>query len=330
MILRLTIAALALALPLTAAAQVSIGVLPVTVEGELDPSVALSFADWIAASLEAASISVVPASELAAATGSDEAALGACTTTACLGDLCARGRVHAVVRGVVAGSLNMYSLSLEALAPGGQRLARVERGCELCSQAEARAAMGEIAAEVAGAVPRDGRALLLVTPAAAQVTVDGAPSQAGELRLRPGPHALAASAEGYRPQQRAFDVLLGVDTTVALALERLAPAGRPPRRLGALGITGIVLAGLGVAAATASAAALVIDGDCAGGRVDANGNCEFVYSTVAGGATGLALGTSGLVAGVIMVIVDIIYGPGPDPGRGRGAGLALRAAGGRW
>lgn len=317
MLVRFATAVLVVTLSLPAAAQVSVGVLPVTLEGELDPSVGPGFAESIAASLEASSIDAVPAAELAAAAGRDEAALASCTTEPCLGELCARGRVHAVVRAVVAGSLNMYTLGLEALGADGQRLASVERSCELCSQAEARAAMGEIAAEVADAIPREGRAILSVTPADAQVTVDGAPARAGELRLRPGPHALAASAEGYRPQQRDFDVLLGADTTIALALERLAgaegPVGRR-RRLGALGITGIVLAGLGVASAAAAAAVLVLDGGCAGGRVDANGQCEFIYSTLAGGATGLALGIGGLVSGVVMLIVDIVRGQGPSGG----------------
>jgi hypothetical protein len=337
MFLRLAVAALALTLSLPAAAQVSVGVLPVTLEGELDSSMAPSFAESIAASLEASSVAVVPASRLAAAAGRDEAALASCTTGACLGELCSRGRVNAVLRAVVAGSLNMYTLSLEALAPGGQRLAAVERSCELCSQAEARAAMGEIAAEVADAIPRAGRAILSVSPAEAQVTVDGAPSRAGELRLPPGPHEAAASAEGYGPERRGFEVLLGVDTTVALALARLRGTDdRVPRqrgRLGPLGIAGIVLSGLGVAAAAASAAVLAIDGDCAGGRVDANGQCEFMYSTLAGGATGLALGISGLVSGVVMLIVDIVRGPGSSRGRAT-AGDALdlqgRAAIGRW
>jgi hypothetical protein len=299
----------ALAFGLPAAAQVSLGLLPVTLEGELDPSAAPAFADSIAASLQAHSITVVPAADLARAAAASEEALASCTTASCLGGVCERASVHGVVRAVVTGSLTMYTLRLEAIAPGGQRLAAGDRSCELCSQTEARTAMGELAAELGRDLPRQGAAAVSVTPASARLTVDGVPAAGGELRLGPGTHVLAASADGYRPLRREIDVTLGGETLVDLALERLTTTGVPGgrrRRLGTLGYLGIAFTTAGVLGTAASAAVIAVDGDCAGGRVDRNGQCELIYSTLAGGASGLAIGIVSVVAGVVMLVVDIV------------------------
>lgn len=64
-----------------------------------------------------------------------------------------------------------------------------------------------------------------------------------------------------------------------------------------------LLTGLGVAAAAAGTALLLLDGDCASTRIDAEGDCSQVHDLGPGGWGLVSVGAVSLVTGVVLFIV---------------------------
>lgn len=308
----LFIAALALCLAhsIQAEAQIRIGVLPPSVEGELDVAAAAGFEAVLVERMTGDASELIPSADLARRAGTTRDHLSSCASGECMQRIATGAGIDGVVRVSIQASLNMYSMQIEVIGADGQQLASVEESCDLCSLAEARETLGRAAAAIGRDLPSGGVIRLDLTPASASVTIDDEAVTGIEINVNPGSHRVRASAEGYVSQERAVQVSIGEEVTVDLVLERDTDTdppevARPPSEgLGPLGISGVVLAAAGGLALAAGIALIVIDENCAEGRIDASGQCEFIYSTLRGGAVLAAIGGVSLVTGVVLIIID--------------------------
>lgn len=318
-----------------AAAQVSVGVLDVSLGGELSADLRGPVEEALIAGLEARGLHVVGNRALADALGVGHTDLSECTSASCLDDLAERAGVDAVVRIAVRGALNVYSLRLEALGLDGERLAGVDGGCDICNHAELARAVDEAARLLADDVPRTAAVMISVSPDDARITVDGERVAAGEVSLAPGARIVEASAEGYAATSYVLEVRLGGHAEVHLELQRdifgSRRAGGPDPR--AMTIAGWVLVAVGAGTLAAGLVDIGIDGLCAGGDRDEDGDCADIYTTLWPGV-GLAIGGGAVaVTGVILLLLGrraagrsagaprAWLSPGPLGSTGLGAGF---------
>jgi hypothetical protein len=111
------------------------------------------------------------------------------------------------------------------------------------AQTGAHATVGaELTSSAAHPAPAKHNLKLVVQPASARVSIDGAPVTAGTIALSPGTHDLRATASGYQPLARSIDAAaLGDVLTVRLmradrraerteARKPAEPRASPPRR----------------------------------------------------------------------------------------------------
>jgi hypothetical protein len=230
-----------------------------------------------------------------------------------MGRIAAEAGLHGVVKVMIEASLNMYVIQIQVIGSAGQQLANGDDTCDLCSLEEARNVVGRAAGNLLGDLAIGGIVRLDVTPANARVMIDGEETSESQVELPAGSHRMVFSAEGFVTEERNVQVGAGEEVTVTVALERVGGGEdvRPPDPvrpvddgLGPLGISGVVLTAAGGLMASAGIALVVIDDNCAGGRTDLNGQCEFIYSTMAAGAALLAVGGISLVAGIVLLVLD--------------------------
>lgn len=294
-----------------AEAQLRIGLLGVTLTEELEEADPAEFEAIIIRAFSEVGVQSLTTAEVARRSGMNAEQLLDCMTAECVSRLAASSDVNLVVSAEISGSLQIYTMTLEATSAGGRRLGQRDGSCDLCSRAEALVALQSTATALANELPTTGTCTLVVTPDTASITVNGEESRAGTLELPPGVANIVVSADGYQEERREVDIALGEELSVTIDLPRLDGddnGGREPtssRRLGGLGIAGVTLLGAGAIASGIGIGLLTLDDDCAGGERDTAGQCEFIYSTLAGSISSIAAGGAAMIAGVVLLILDV-------------------------
>jgi hypothetical protein len=205
-------------------------------------------------------------------------------------------------------------------------IVNAEEVCELCGIAE----LSETVAALAGrlgqrlALTREPATLEIESkPRGAAVAVDGTLVGVTPLRteVEAGTHTIEVSKSGYRSDSRTFEAEGGATERFSLTLT----GGTYKRWVPWAALAG-GLAGIGVGAGL-----IVIDGreierDC---NPDADGRCQYLHQTLAGGVTMTILGTALVVTGVTLAVLwRDEYGRGNGNARLRAApgSLAVRFA----
>ncbi len=219
----------------------------------------------------------------------------------------------------------------------GEEVLTVARTCELCGRDELLDAATDVSASTARKLAAQGtsepRLRLDSVPSGAIVLLDGRRWGTTPLdaELPAGAHTLRIQLRGHRDIARQFTAEPGTQESMRVHLDptptpRVSPSGvdasPPPARRRARVVIGSVLLGGGVAALGAGAALLYlharpIERDCSGSRVDADGDCEFLHDTRAGGIAAVVLGASAAITGGVILGLEL------TGGRDRRLGVSL-------
>jgi hypothetical protein len=193
--------------------------------------------------------------------------------------------------------------SVTLLTPSGTRGAAsrvVERGDVAAALRDAYRG-----AELALELGDDGLLRVATTPEGALVWIDGRVAGAGPLarRVKPGPHAISVSQDGFATRAMRVEVARGAATDLRVRLARSAPSSRPAQReRSALNylLGGALLLGA-VPMLASSLSTLALNGECAVKR-DASGRCAEVVHFGAISGVLLGAGSAALVGGVYLLV----------------------------
>lgn len=196
-----------------------------------------------------------------------------CDDDACRADQAAAAGVGWVLDADVAGELNDYRMKVSLYDASGRRVKVVDFACEICTPVEAATRMSEQVGEL-----RDRMTAGATTPTA----------RAEETELEPSASSDHAPARRDAPEHD--QDLVGA------------------RKHRTLVIAGWSTAAAGVAAVVAGSVLLALDerpyrAGCTGSGRDVNGECEFLYDTLPGGAAAVAVGGVALVTGIALAVV---------------------------
>ncbi len=204
-----------------------------------------------------------------------------------------------------------YAITLEVVDASTAAVIAVSRErCDVCGFAEVRQLVDSQAAAIGSRL--DALALeppVLVfdsVPVGAVIRIDGQTvGQAPfERVVEPGAHVVRAERDGYVPEQREVEAVVGVRANVQFSLEPVPRLHRQRR----LRVAGWTTLGVGVAALATGIPLMVIDGrpnrvSCNGGNVDPAGNCKFLYATLEPGIGVAVVGGLLLGTGVTLLVL---------------------------
>lgn len=191
---------------------------------------------------------------------------GRCDDRTCRALQAQAGALDYLVQPEVHGALNDYRMQLALFDASGRRLQTVDFTCEICTPEDAAGRMREHAAR---------------------------------LRETMGERAPEATGPGERP---------ALPHPVSPARGPARDDAPVARRQRALRIAGWTTLSAGVTALALGSALLGLDERpyrtrCTGSARDVNGECEFLYDTLAGGAASVAIGGAALATGVILAVL---------------------------
>jgi hypothetical protein len=228
----------------------------------------------------------------------------------CMRAIATATKTQYVVRTTIEVNDTVWNVAID-LVDGrtGEVEASVADKCEICGVEE----VGELVGARAAGLAERTRAIVSVPPAlsvrtdpdGAVVLVDGRVVGRSPMRheLAPGRHVVRVQQTGYAAQERVVMSQAGVHETIAVELTpepELASERRARRRAYGLGGAAVTVGALGIAAGIPL---LVIDGrdyrrECNG---DADGDCQFQYQTLVGGAVATAVGIALVAAGATVI-----------------------------
>lgn len=198
-----------------------------------------------------------------------------CEDDPCRAEQAKAAGVDYVLEADVRGELNDYRMKLALHDATGRRVQVVEFACEICT-------------------PDD----------AAQRIIEQAKALREHMSAGAGeePSTDAQAASGPAVALRPTGGPVGVDTPAQGHDDRAARKHRTLR------IAGWSTASIGVVGVVAGAVLLVLDerpyrARCTGAGRDINGECEFLYDTLPGGAASLAIGGAALVTGITLAVI---------------------------
>ena len=272
-------------------------VLPAAVDGELPDARREELESALRDGLGRGEFSVVEKSDV-------------CKTSACASQVArAAGADYAVTMSVTIDRRD-YGISLNLIdAETGKTTAQMQERCEVCGIAEAR----EVVDSQAAALRDRLESLTLESPT---LTIESSPVGAivrldgkvvGETPLQrpvdPGSHRAEAELPGYVTEERAFEAVAGVSSTIRFDLEPV-PRSLRYKKLRTFGWFAL---GLGAASVVTGVTLIAIDDkpntvSCSGGNVDPNGNCKFLYATLEAGIAVTAVGVALLATGIGIAI----------------------------
>ncbi len=284
-------------------ARPRVAVVPVEV-GTAPPGTDLEMRRRLEAGLERARLEVVDAS--AAWTEHGDAACDA----ACMKAIATATKSQRIVRTKIDVDDTVWNIAID-LVDGrtGEVEASVADTCEICGAQE----VGELVTARAAGLAERTRAIVSVPPVLsvradpedALVLVDGRVVGRAPLRhrLAEGRHVVRVEQPGYTAQERVVMSQAGVHESIAVELtpQPELASDRRKRRL-AFGLGGASVAA-GVLAIGTGIPLIAIDGrdyrrDCNG---DADGDCQFRYETLTGGAIATAVGIALVAAGATVI-----------------------------
>jgi len=215
----------------------------------------------------------------------------ACQDAACYQEAAQKAQVELLVGGDVQKTGPDYAVQVYAIsAETGEVVAQVDGVCEICGIGELGDVVGSLAARLRPTLDNTNQPTTLTVetdPEGAEVWIDG--ERMGETplqtRIAPGTHELDVVKRGRRTKHVEVSLRPGVNETYSF---RLARSTRVPQWVPWVGL------GAGAVSLASGIALLVIDedpirNDC---NPDAEGRCQYLYDTVAGGATLTVLGVA--------------------------------------
>ena len=232
----------------------------------------------------------------------------ACAEPSCMRAVAERLDASHVVRVGMNVAGTDYTFALELVeAKSGQVVGRIEGACEICTYHEAAEAVYE-RARVLELPSEDAPARVPIvvtsTPPGATVHVDGLAAGTTPFRgeLEPGDHEIEVAKRGYESIRQRIS---GDGEPAQLQFDLLRTRYRP----GPAGYAGWAVAVTGLATLVGGVALIAIndrqvESNCSGEQVDAAGNCEYRYDTLAGGVTMTVLGAMGVGGGAGLVLWD--------------------------
>lgn len=286
----------------------TVALLPIQHEGELEAHVVGQMEAELERGLARSELTISSIADVRAATSSADA----CRDADCIREVATALDASVVLRSFLKVAGRDYELRVEVVSPeDGSVLQKREASCEICGTAEVSS---QLSHEVAALVPfiieyTQGRAMLEVQsdPPGARVEVDGR-----EVGLTPyegevlhGERRIVVSKQGYTVRELERRIGKGTTTVVAVELEPVlldeAPTVRPHAALGWAPL------GIGVGAAGAGVALVLIEESPVSGRCDDPANlddfgvCKYRYRTVEGGAVLLGVGVAAIVTGAVIL-----------------------------
>ena len=203
-----------------------------------------------------------------------------------------------------------YSIELEVIdAKSAEVSGSSSERCEVCGIAEARDVVDNQAAAIRARIESLTLAPPVIafesTPPGALIRFDG--KVVGEAPfervVEPGPHQVEATLDGYVAETQNLEAVKGVQAKIAFELE---PVPRSVR-FRKLRIFGWAALGVGVAGVATGITLIALDGrpnrfDCDGSNVDPDGDCKFVYGTMAGGIGAAVAGGVLLATGIGIIV----------------------------
>jgi hypothetical protein len=205
-------------------------------------------------------------------------------------------------------SLEVARHGSSAVITGRSGDERIELVCLLCDGAELVSTARAVGAQLAAASGGDQPARLTVggLDPSDLLLVDGFPAGLPEQVIEPGEHQVVVARGDAR---RARSLTLDPGEHLQSSFEQLEAVddGGPALR------AAVLLGGLGVAAAAAGTALVLLDDRCASTQVDAAGHCAKLHDTGPAGWALVGVGAASLIAGLIVLIVDRAAGDDEEP-----------------
>ena len=227
--------------------------------------------------------------------------------------------VGVLVGGTVDKTGPDYAVEVYAVdATTGEVITSVDGVCEICGVGELGDVVGNLAARLRPSLETLIQPTTLVVesdPSGAEVWVDG--EEVGktplETAVSPGAHEIEVIKRGRRTEHVDAELRPGVTETFSF---RLAKSTRLPPWAPWVALGG------GVASLATGIGLLVIDenpirNDC---NADVDGNCQYLYDTVAGGVVFTVAGVALIGTGIGLLVVQSRRGGG-----GRNASLRPRS-----
>lgn len=294
------------AAPSKAESGAKVAILPLVVEGDLSDADRDALTAELVDGLRRGDFEVIEPS-VVVERSSDAAS---CSKQKCLQAIAEdMGATH-VLRARVTVEDRDYDVDVELFdGSSGSSLAKTSEGCEICGIADAGNLMETAAATLRtklDALAKGPSTLALTSnPAGAEVRLDGEIIGVTPLKrpVVPGKRVVRVSKEGYIAVEREVTFVEGVAEKVSFDLDKV-PSRLPSRPWGWVSLSlGVVAIGGAVAFAAVGGrenppALTRLGSDECVGRVDMNGNCEFVWNTewhaLGFGLAGGALTTLGI------------------------------------
>jgi len=297
-------------------APTQVAVLPVEIEGELDPEIRSQINERVTQELENEAYLLVPYSPPG----------GRCADHRCIHEAAGSANARYVVVPAVGTTSHDYGIAVRLYDFSGQLAVTKESTCEICSHEEVVSAIGAQAQQLVEPLVRlvekpygdrgqesredtgPAELWLQTLPSGASVRVDGNLVGKTPLRLEvePGLRNLEVSLRGYLPHKQTIRTVRG--STAELRLD-LAESQDNQNR--AMKISAIVLAAAGIPALAAGITLLVLDErpykpTCSLNNLDYEGNCRYQYDTLTSGAVLTSLGLAGGITAATLGLV--LYG----------------------
>ncbi|PRQ05380.1 PEGA domain protein [Enhygromyxa salina] len=239
-----------------------------------------------------------------------------CSDDACLRAFGREMNADYVISTQISAGDRDYQVQMRALSVHGERPAtRAKIDCPVCGIAEVSDQLAAKARVMRDWVLADSEAIELRiegSPSSAIVSVDQ--QQVGTLpfsgHLGAGEHEVTVSAPNYISKTVPLRALSGSSVELVIDLEPEPIGGPRVDRAWRLPVAGTAI-GLGVAALVTGATFLALDGRPIGSRcndpanLDADGDCEFIYTSLPAGV-GLTVGGAVLAGvGVGLLVVEL-------------------------
>lgn len=337
------VAALAIATPLSAAAQDTILIFETRFDGEISGTMEVLFRDALAEGLNAAGAhEALHESVSRQRLGAEANRLMTCAADpACLLDAGMASGAEGGVIATVAETGGIYTFTIDVYnLTTGEGVTFDDADCALCTVDEAVSALRTLATSVAGELPALSAASA-ATPSTTMLRIEAHPTEAdirldhewlgtgmAEVAVEPGTHDLVVSLEGHRTVSRQIPVAEGeepLEVVVRLQEDEEEEGegeednaryvgSRPGGPFGAdTTIWGSILMGTGLVSLATGVVLITIDGDttCSDGAPE---TCPEVFNTRAGGTALTIAGTAAVTAGLLFLLWESLSAQPAEPG----------------
>jgi hypothetical protein len=221
------------------------------------------------------------------------------------------------LRTVIGVKARDYDLQLEIVeVASGRVVASSRERCNLCGVAEAAqvaaAQSGALVQKLEASAKQPATLALTSRPSRMTVEVDGVVIGQTPLRhkIAPGKHRIRVFGQGYVAQLRDVQAVKGVHEALEFTLSAVppprqeVPRSRPEVRQ--YRAAGGVLLGLGGALVITGGVFTALHGRpyrCSGDDVNLDGECRYLYGSLPGGVSMLAVGSAAVITGSVLLIV---------------------------